>query len=70
MKRFAVTYTFMEMPSGQMYQSASVEATGIGMACHKAFQEIKQRPAVKGRRLSTAKVTVVEQTRNRALDDA
>lgn len=70
MKTYAVTYTFEELPSGKMYQTARVEATGLGMACHKAFQEIKARPAVKGRRLHHAKVTVVEANVNRALDAA
>lgn len=59
-KKFYVEYEFHELPSGQMYQNARVEASNIGMACHKAFQEIKSRPHVKGRRIHNAKVRVVE----------
>jgi hypothetical protein len=59
-KKFYVEYEFPELPSGKMYQNARVEATSIGMACHKAFQVIKARPHVKGRRLHNAKVKVIE----------
>lgn len=68
-KRFAVTYTFPEMPGGRMYQSTIVEATNLGMAAHKGFQSIKSRPEMKGRRLSTAKVTIATVNTNRILEE-
>lgn len=70
MKKFHVAFTFHEMPSGLMYQNVNVEATDLGMAVHHAYKEIRKRPAVKGRRLTTAKITIVEVNNNRALDDA
>lgn len=59
-KKYYVEYEFPELPSGQMYQNARVEATNLGMACHRAFQVIKARPHVKGRRIHNAKIRVVE----------
>jgi hypothetical protein len=61
-KTFYVEYEFPELPGGVMYQNVRIEASDIGLACHRGLKEIRKRKGVKGRRISTAKVRVVELT--------
>lgn len=60
MKKFYVSFEFLNLPGGVMYQTVQVDATNLGMACHVAFQEVKKRPGIKGRQIHDAKMKVVE----------
>jgi hypothetical protein len=61
-KRFHVEFFFPNLPFGVAQQNVrEIEATNMGMALHKAFQEVKTRKGIRGRKiLKEAKVTIVE----------
>jgi hypothetical protein len=60
MKEFVVDFTFPEVSSGKMYQSSRQKATGMTTAVARAYKEVKQRPGIKGKRIHSVKISVVE----------
>ncbi len=60
--RFHVEFFFPHLPFGVATQKVrEVQATNTGMAVHKAYQEVKTRKGVKGRRhLNEVKITVID----------
>ena len=59
-KSFHVAFEFQELPSAHIHQTVRIEATNMGLAIHRGLQEIRKRKIVKGRRLHTAKISIVE----------
>lgn len=59
MKAFAVVAEINEALVKHRIQAVTVKASGLGMAAHKAWQEIKKRDGVKGKRLSKLKLSIV-----------
>lgn len=64
MKTFHVEVFFPELPSPVASQTQKIHAGQAGVAIQRAMKEIKQRPGVKGRRISTLRVTCVEIKQN------
>lgn len=52
MKKWAVTFQFNSLPSKIARQSATVEASNIGLAVKRAFVSVKGN--IKGRRITDA----------------
>lgn len=57
-KDYSVTLKFPELPASRYYQCADVSATGLGRAADEAFKIIKDRPVVKGKRLTRVTIDV------------
>ena len=59
-KQFHVSFEFQELPSAHIHQTVRVEASDMGLAVHRGLKEVRKRKIVKGRRLHSAKISVVE----------
>jgi hypothetical protein len=59
MKAFAVVAEINEVLVKHRVQAVTVKASGLGMAAHKAWQEIKKRDGVKKKRISKVKFSIV-----------
>lgn len=55
-KSFIITFKLPSLPSAHTWQSATVEASDIGLAIKRAWNIIKKRPIVKGRRIKQGEV--------------
>jgi hypothetical protein len=61
MKAFFVDVFYPQVtPAHAAYQSTRVEASNMGLGVMRALKTIKQRPALKGKRIGEAKITVRE----------
>lgn len=58
-KAYAVVVEANELLVKNRIQTVTVRASGLGMAAHKAWQEIKKRDGVKGKRISKLKLSIV-----------
>lgn len=58
MKRFMCDFSFPDLPSGKMYATEIGEGGDVGNAVNDAFKKVKKRPAIKGRRIKTVKISV------------
>lgn len=59
-KEYTVDFKLPQLAAGHYWQSTSVEAPSIGRAVDLAWKIVKQRPAVKGKRLKQADIKVQE----------
>lgn len=57
---FAVNFMFPELKGGGIYQSTTVKASNAGLALNRAWKEIRKHPAIRGRKITTAKITFVQ----------
>ena len=60
-KTYIVDFKLTELAAKSYWQSVEVTASNIGLALNRAWTEVKKRPAVKGRRVKKASVSI-EQT--------
>ena len=57
---YIVDFQFPEVKgAGNYYQSAAVHAADFGTALNRAWSEVRARPAIKGRRITTVKCTII-----------
>jgi hypothetical protein len=57
MKTWTINFKLPQLAAAHYWQSAQVEAPDIGRAVTKAWQVVKKRPAVKGKRIKEFTVT-------------
>lgn len=57
-KAWVVNFKLPNLAASHYWQSVEIDAPDIGMAIKKAWAEVKKRPAVKGRRIKEAQITV------------
>lgn len=55
-KKYSVTYLLKELSASHYYHNVTVEANTLGRALDLAWQEIKLRPAVKGKRVKRGEI--------------
>lgn len=56
-KTWLITFKLKELPASRYYQCVEIEASNLGMAINRAWAEVKQRPHVKGKRVTKGDVT-------------
>lgn len=61
---YAVSFMFPELKGAGIYQGATVRASEPGTAFNRAWHEVKQNPAIKGRRITTIKATIIRSEKN------
>jgi hypothetical protein len=57
-KKWVVDFNLVNLKAGKNWQSVEVEATGIGQAVKKAWDVVRTRNGVKGKRVNEAKVSI------------
>ncbi len=57
-KKWVVNFKLPQLSASHYYHSVMVDAPDVGLAIRRAWQEIKKRPAVKGKRIKEATVTI------------
>lgn len=57
-KKWIVDFNLLALKGGKNWQSVEIEATGIGQAVKKAWDVVRTRNGVKGKRINEAKVSV------------
>lgn len=65
MKKWIVNFKLKEVAASKYYQSATVEASDMGLAVKRAWSMVKKREGVKGRRINSVDITV-----NKEAEDA
>jgi hypothetical protein len=60
MKKYSVNFKLREVPASKYYQSATVEASSIGLAVNRAWAEVKKRDGIKGKRIKNAEISVYQ----------
>lgn len=58
MKTYVINAFIPEIKAHHAHQSAITEATSIGAAVRRALDEIMKRAEVKGKRITTVKLTI------------
>lgn len=59
-KRYSVTFILRQLSASHYHHNTTVVAPSIGRAVDLAWKVVKTRPAVKGKRLSSASIEVSE----------
>lgn len=59
-KQWLVNFKLKEIAASKYYQSASVEASDLGLAVRRAWAIVKKREGVKGKRLRNVDISVEE----------
>lgn len=57
-KKFNVTMKFPEASASRHWQATTVDASNFGLAANRAWQEIKTRQGIKGKRLKNVTINV------------
>lgn len=57
-KNWIVDFKLPQLSASHYWFSVEVEASNVGLAVNRAWAEVKKRPAVKGRRIKDAQITV------------
>lgn len=57
-KTYIVDFKLPQLAAKSYWQSTEVEASNVGLAINRAWAIVKKRPAVKGRRIKEATITV------------
>jgi hypothetical protein len=57
-KQWIVDFKLMQLSASHYWHSTEVEAPDIGLAVKRAWAIIKKKPAVKGKRLKEAQITI------------
>jgi hypothetical protein len=57
-KRVRVTAFLQELPAGHAYQDCQGSGSSLSVAIHRAVAQLLKLPLVKGRRLTSLKLTV------------
>lgn len=56
--KWVVCFKFMELGASHYWHSVEVEGTDIGQALRNAWKAVRKKSHVKGKRISTATVTI------------
>jgi hypothetical protein len=57
-RNWIVDFKLPQLSASHYWHSVEVEASNIGLAVNRAWAEIKKRPAVKGRRIKDAQISI------------
>lgn len=57
-KNFNVTMKFPQASASRHWQSTDVQASNFGLAANRAWQTIKGRQGIKGKRLKSVTITI------------
>lgn len=60
MKKFSVTFKLPQLAASRTWNSTEVEAPDMGLALRRAWQDLRKRPHIKGKRLKQATITLEE----------
>jgi len=60
MKKYSVNFKLREVPASKYYQSATVEASNVGLAVNRAWAEVKKRDGIKGKRIKNVDISVYQ----------
>lgn len=60
MKKWVVNFKLKEIAASKYYQSATVDATDLGLAVRRAWAMVKKREGIKGKRIKTVDIAVSE----------
>lgn len=56
-KTYTVHFELKELPAAHYWQSATVTASNPGLAANRAWALVKQKPGVKGRKITYGKIS-------------
>lgn len=66
LQEYIVDFFFPELKGPGIYQSAAVSASDFGTAFNRAWTDVRKRPAIKGRRINTVKLTAIRSEKAQA----